>query len=78
MGRSRYKIFVDDPNHPYFLTCTVVNWLLFFNNPVHVSILRIKRNFCKRKSVKSLRYTHCKLNRSAAEPSKYTQPVLNV
>ncbi|MCA9734642.1 transposase, partial [candidate division KSB1 bacterium] len=48
MGRSRYKIFADDPNHPYFLTCTIVNWLPFFSNPDHVSIILESLEFMQR------------------------------
>ncbi|KAA3656049.1 MAG: transposase, partial [Calditrichaeota bacterium] len=39
MGRSRYIIFADDQNHPYFLTSTIVNWLPFFNSPENVAII---------------------------------------
>lgn len=37
MGRSRYKIFED--SRPYFLTCTIVNWLPLFINPPIVQIV---------------------------------------
>lgn len=32
MGKSRYKV-VTDGREPYFLTCTVVNWMPLFGNP---------------------------------------------
>ncbi|MFQ5708219.1 MAG: transposase [bacterium] len=39
MGRSRYKIFDNGETEvPYFLTCTVLNWLPLFSNP---SVVRI-------------------------------------
>jgi REP element-mobilizing transposase RayT len=38
MGKSRYKI-VTDGNEPYFLTCTVVNWLPLFGNPAIAEIV---------------------------------------
>ncbi|MBI3194188.1 MAG: transposase [Ignavibacteriae bacterium] len=37
MGRSRYKIF--ETEYPYFLTCTVVNWLCLFSKPEIVEIV---------------------------------------
>ena len=37
MGRSRYKIYENQL--PYFLTCTVVNWLPAFINPSIVQII---------------------------------------
>ncbi|MBN2413242.1 transposase [candidate division KSB1 bacterium] len=37
MGRSRYKIY--DNNYPYFVTCTVVNWLPIFSNPQIAQII---------------------------------------
>jgi putative transposase len=43
MGRSRYKIFEDV--QPYFLTCTVVNWLPLFSNPEIVEIVKDSLSF---------------------------------
>ena len=37
MGRSRYRIVEQD--HPYFLTCTVVNWVPLFTRPPIVQYL---------------------------------------
>ena len=37
MGRSRYKIYENQL--PYFLTCTVVNWLPAFINPSIAQII---------------------------------------
>ena len=37
MGRSRYRIV--EAGHPYFITCTVVNWLPLFTRPVIVQTL---------------------------------------
>ncbi|MBN1349215.1 transposase [candidate division KSB1 bacterium] len=38
MGRSRYKYFTHI-NGPYFITCTIINWLPFFSIPAIVSII---------------------------------------
>ncbi len=37
MGRSRYKIV--EPDQPYFLTCTIVNWIPLFTRPATVQIV---------------------------------------
>ena len=37
MARSRYRIC--SPNHPHFLTCTVINWITLFNDPETVQII---------------------------------------
>jgi len=37
MGRSRYKIIENQK--PYFLTCTVVNWVAIFTKPETVQIV---------------------------------------
>jgi putative transposase len=37
MGRSRYKIY--EPTAPYFLTCTVINWIPIFTRPETVQII---------------------------------------
>lgn len=37
MARSRYKVL--DNERPYFLTCTIVNWLSFFSKPEIVQII---------------------------------------
>ena len=37
MSRTRYKIFGND--QPYFLTCTIVNWLPIFGNPEVTKII---------------------------------------
>src|SRR5262249_18353390 len=39
MPRSRYRIFDDDANVPYFLTCTIVGWLPVFTRPETVDII---------------------------------------
>ena len=39
MPRSRYRIFDDDANVPYFLTCTIVGWLAVFTRPDAVQII---------------------------------------
>jgi putative transposase len=38
MGKSRYKV-VTDGGEPYFLTCSVVNWLPVFGNPALAGIV---------------------------------------
>jgi putative transposase len=38
MGKSRYKV-VTDGGEPYFLTCSVVNWLPVFGNPAIAGIV---------------------------------------
>ena len=37
MGRSRYKIY--DETAPYFLTCTVLNWMPLFTRPQTTDII---------------------------------------
>ena len=37
MGRSRYKIY--DETAPYFLTCTILNWIPIFTRPDTVQII---------------------------------------
>ncbi|MBI4767584.1 MAG: transposase [Deltaproteobacteria bacterium] len=37
MTRSRYRIISS--SNPYFLTCTVVNWITLFNDPKTVQII---------------------------------------
>jgi len=37
MGRSRYKIY--EPTAPYFLTCTIINWIPIFTRPATVQII---------------------------------------
>ncbi len=37
MARSRYKVY--DSNYPYFITCTVVNWIPIFGNPLFRQIV---------------------------------------
>jgi len=40
MGRSRYKIFQEnDTRIPYFLTCTVVNWIPIFASPAVTQVV---------------------------------------
>ena len=46
MSKTRYKIVTDD-GEPYFLTCSVVNWLPVFGNPAIAAIV-----------LDSLRYLH--------------------
>jgi putative transposase len=38
MGRSRYK-FVTNENQPYYLTCTVINWMALFGLPDVTNII---------------------------------------
>ncbi len=38
MGKSRYKI-VTEGKVPYFLTCSIVNWLPVFGNPIIAKII---------------------------------------
>ncbi len=38
MGKSRYKIVTKEPV-PYFLTCSTVNWLPVFSNPIIANII---------------------------------------
>ena len=38
MGKSRYKI-VTEGKIPYFLTCSIVNWLPVFGNPIIAKII---------------------------------------
>ena len=37
MGRSRYKIY--DQNRPYFVTCSIVNWMPLFASPAVVQLV---------------------------------------
>lgn len=37
MGRSRFKFY--EPTAPHFITCTTVNWLPLFNNPMITDIV---------------------------------------
>jgi len=37
MVRSRYKIY--EPTHPYFVTCTILNWILIFTRQETVEIV---------------------------------------
>jgi putative transposase len=46
MAKSRYRV-VTDGSEPYFLTCTVVNWLPLFGNPKIAEIV-----------IESLRFLH--------------------
>ncbi len=39
MARTRYRIFENEQEFPYFLTCTVVGWLPVFTRPQTVQIL---------------------------------------
>ncbi len=45
MGRSSYKII--DRHSPYFLTCTVVNWIPIFSDPEVVQIVLDSFRFLK-------------------------------
>ena len=38
MGKSRYKVVTEEAA-PYFLTCSVVNWLPLFSNPAIAGIV---------------------------------------
>ena len=46
MGKSRYKI-VSEGEIPYFLTCTIVEWMPLFGNPAIAAII-----------IDSLRFLH--------------------
>jgi putative transposase len=46
MGRSRYRIFED--GRPYFVTCTIVNWLPLFSRPPIVRIVSDSLTFLQR------------------------------
>ncbi len=48
MGRSRYRIPNDSAKRPYFLTCTVLNWLPLFNRPDAVRIVLDSLAFLRR------------------------------
>jgi len=39
MTRTRYHIFTNEQEYPYFMTCTVVGWLAVFTRPEAVQIL---------------------------------------
>jgi REP element-mobilizing transposase RayT len=39
MDRTRYRIFENEQEYPYFLTCTVVGWLPVFTRPEAVEIV---------------------------------------
>ncbi|MBL8850415.1 MAG: transposase [Planctomycetaceae bacterium] len=39
MSRTRYRIFANEQEYPYFLTCTVVGWLPVFTRPSAVQIV---------------------------------------
>lgn len=39
MSRTRYRIFANEQEYPYFMTCTVVGWLAVFTRPDAVQIL---------------------------------------
>jgi len=38
MGRNRYKFFTDEIG-PYFITCTIINWLALFGKPEITQII---------------------------------------
>jgi REP element-mobilizing transposase RayT len=46
MGRDRYHIL--EPSAPHFLTCTAVNWLPLFAQPVNATILLDSLRFLQR------------------------------
>ena len=57
MGRSQYKIFDDAEKRPYFLTCTVLNWLPLFNRPDTVQIVLDSLTFlCREKRLTLFAY----------------------
>jgi putative transposase len=39
MTRTRYRIFENEQEYPYFMTCTVVGWLPLFTRPQAVQII---------------------------------------
>lgn len=39
MSRTRYRIFENEREYPYFMTCTVVGWLAIFTRPAAVQIV---------------------------------------
>jgi len=48
MGRDRYRIL--DPTAPYFVTCTVLEWLPLFSQPANVEILFSALRFLQQES----------------------------
>ncbi len=39
MARTRYRIFENEQEYPYFMTCTVVGWLPVFTRPATVQFV---------------------------------------
>ncbi len=50
MGRSRYKI--TEPQHPYFVTLTVLHWIPVFTRPDTVNILLDSLRFLSKDGLK--------------------------
>lgn len=46
MGRDRYHIL--DPDAPYFLTCTIIQWLALFAQPANAQIVLDSLGFLQR------------------------------
>ena len=56
-GPSRYRIFNDTEKRPYFLTCTVLNWLPLFSRPAVVHIVLDSLTFlCRQKRLTLFAY----------------------
>ena len=73
MTRSRYKIL--DNQYPYYLTCTIVDWLPLFSNPYIVQIILDSPGFLQKEN-RLLIYAyvimenHLHLNASSDDLSK--------
>ena len=39
MSRTRYRIFTNESEYPYFMTCTIVGWLPVFTRPEATQIV---------------------------------------
>ena len=63
MGRSRYKIL--EPQHPHFVTFTVLHWIPVFTRPDTVEILLDSLRFLSREGLKVYAWVvlenHCHL-----------------
>ena len=73
MARSRYKFFENEG--PYFITCTIVNWLPIFSRPDVVAIVLDSWKFLQTENRLTLygyvileNHLHCSV--AAKEPSK--------
>jgi len=46
--RTRYKIHSKGPQHPYFITSTIVAWIPVFTHKDHFEILAASPAYCRR------------------------------